>query len=158
MFYRVPDVFLCKRVMVDSDISGLSSETDEECDNSLWLSSSSEYSEEVDLSLPSSEVEAQPYRFKPELPATDIDDGRSSEEVNSAEILPMIELETLNGKFIDNVSCSPAWLSLFHCGELRTLGSAVMNCCMYEFQGARVVIARRSQRKGNPFAIKRLSK
>ena len=24
----------------------------------------------------------------------------------------------MNGKFIDNVSCSPAWLSLFHCGEL----------------------------------------
>ena len=79
--------FCLNRVMADSDISGLSSETDEECDNSLSISSSCEYSEEVDLSLPSSEVEVQPYRFEPELPATDIDDSDgSSEEDSSAEI------------------------------------------------------------------------
>ena len=53
--------------------------------NVMTISSSSECSEEVDLSLPSSEVEVQPYRFEPELPATDIDDG-SSEEDSSAEI------------------------------------------------------------------------
>ena len=87
-YYRVSDVLLFKRVMADSDISGLSSKTDEECDDSLFISSSSEYSEEVDLSLPLSEVEVQPYCFEPELPATDIDDG-SSEEDNSAEILPV---------------------------------------------------------------------
>ena len=71
--------------MADSDISGLSSETDEECDDSLSISSLSECSEEVDLSLPSSEVEVQPYRFEPELPATYIDDGSSGED-SSAEI------------------------------------------------------------------------
>ena len=84
-YYRVPDVLLFNRVMADNDICGLSSETDEECDDSLSISSSSEYSEEVYLSLPSSEVEVQPYRFEPELLATDIDDG-SSEEDNSSEI------------------------------------------------------------------------
>ena len=57
--------------MDDSDISGLSSETDEECDDTLSISSSSEYSEEVDLSLPSSEVKVQPYCFQPELSADD---------------------------------------------------------------------------------------
>ena len=73
------------RIMADSNIEQLSSE---EYDDSLSTSSSSEYSEEVDLSVPSLEVKVHPYRFEPELPPIDIDDG-PREEDNSADILPV---------------------------------------------------------------------
>ena len=71
--------------MADSDNERLSSE---EYDDSLSTFSSSEYSEEVYLSVPSSEVEIHPYRFEPELPPIDIDDG-PREEDNSADISPV---------------------------------------------------------------------
>ena len=75
---------LYMHVIADCDIERLSSE---DYDNSSSTSLLSEYSEEVELSVPSSEVEVHPYRFEPELPLIDIDDG-SSEEDNSANILP----------------------------------------------------------------------
>ena len=68
-------VFIVCIRMAESGSSRYSSETDLESDLSLSTSSSSEFSENIHLSEPSLETEILPYRFKPMLAPTDIDDG-----------------------------------------------------------------------------------
>ena len=56
--------------MADGDSSHNSSETEDDFELSVPTSLSSEASEEMLLSSPPLEMEVQPYRFEPDLPAT----------------------------------------------------------------------------------------
>ena len=65
--------FILRVTMAESGSPRRSSDSDDEYNLTLSRSLSSEVSEEVRLSWPSLEMEVLSYRFKPDLPSTDID-------------------------------------------------------------------------------------